>query len=197
MKIKELIEEIEMVSLIGSDELQVSGISYDSRKVEPGHLFFAMQGEKTDGHSFIESAVKKGAIAIIHDKEIADSGRFSPFASLIRVKDSRKSLAFAANTYYQMPSRAMTVIGITGTNGKTTTTYILKSILEAWGKKVGLIGTIQHMISDVVYPATHTTPESLEFQALLHEMRRCRLQPRCDRDLVSCAESEEDRQYHI
>jgi len=170
MKIKELIEEPEIICIIGSDELEVSGISYDSRNVEPGHLFVAMQGEKVDGHDFIGDAVKKGAIAIVHEKEIADSGRFSPFASLIRVKDSRKLLACAANVYYHAPSRAMTVIGITGTNGKTTTTYILKSILEAWGKKVGLIGTIQYMISDAVYPATHTTPESLEFQALLHDM---------------------------
>ena len=170
MKIKELIEKGEIVSVTGSDELQVSGISYDSRKVEYGHLFIAMQGEKADGHDFIESALKKGAIAVIHDRDIADSGALSPLASFIRVKDSRKSLAFAANAYYRMPSHGMTVIGITGTNGKTTTTYILKSILEAWGKKVGLIGTIQYMIGDTVYQATHTTPESLEFQALLHDM---------------------------
>jgi UDP-N-acetylmuramoyl-L-alanyl-D-glutamate--2,6-diaminopimelate ligase len=171
MKIRELIEDGEIVSITGSDQLQVSGISYDSRKVEPGHLFVAMQGEKVDGHSFIERAVQQGAIAVIHEKEIADSRSLMPFAALIRVKDSRKSLAFAANAYYRMPSRGMTVIGITGTNGKTTTTYILKSILEAWGKKVGLIGTIQYMIGDTVYPATHTTPESLEFQALLHDMQ--------------------------
>jgi len=170
MKIKELIEEREIVSIIGSDELQVSGISYDSRKVEAGHIFVAMQGEKADGHRYIESAVKRGAIAVIHDKELQDSERLFPVASFIRVRDSRKSLAFAANAFYHMPSRAMTVVGITGTNGKTTTTYILKSILEAWGKKVGLIGTIQQMIGDAVYPATHTTPESLEFQALLHDM---------------------------
>lgn len=171
MKIRELIEESEIVSISGSDELQVSGISYDSRKVEPGHIFVAMQGEKVDGHNFIGNAVEKGAIAIIHDREIADSGTVSQSATLIQVKDSRKSLAYASNALYRMPSRSMTVIGITGTNGKTTTTYILKSILEAWGKKVGLIGTIQYMISDAVYPATHTTPESLEFQALLHDMR--------------------------
>lgn len=170
MKIRELIEEREIISITGSDELTVRGISYDSRKVEPGHLFVAMQGEKVDGHSFIESAVKKGALAIIHEKEIA-AGSLSGPALLIRVKDSRKALAFAANTYYGMPSRGLTVIGITGTNGKTTTTYILKSILEAWGKKVGLIGTIQYMIADAAYQATHTTPESLEFQALLHDMR--------------------------
>jgi len=171
MKIKELIEEREIISITGSDELMVSGISYDSRKVEPGHLFVAMQGEKVDGHSFIESAVKKGAIGIVHDREIGDSARFPGQVSLIRVKDSRKSLAFAANAFYDMPSRGLTIIGITGTNGKTTTTYILKSILEAWGKKVGLIGTIQYMIADAVYQATHTTPESLEFQALLRDMQ--------------------------
>ncbi len=171
MKIKDMIEAEEVVGITGSDELQVSGISHDSRKVERGHLFVAMQGEKADGHAFAESAVMRGAIAVIHDRELSDSAKLAVHASLIKVKDSRKSLAFAANAYYCRPSRSMTVIGITGTNGKTTTTYILKSILEAWGKKVGLIGTIQHMIGDAMYQATHTTPESLEFQALLYEMQ--------------------------
>jgi UDP-N-acetylmuramoyl-L-alanyl-D-glutamate--2,6-diaminopimelate ligase len=130
-----------------------------------------MQGEKADGHAFIDAAVKKGASAVIHEKEVAGIDVLSDAVSFIRVRDSRRALALAANAWYGRPSRSMTVIGMTGTNGKTTTSYILKSILEHWGKKVGLIGTIQYMIGDAASQATRTTPESLEFQALLHDMR--------------------------
>jgi UDP-N-acetylmuramoyl-L-alanyl-D-glutamate--2,6-diaminopimelate ligase len=170
MKLSELLIGIEVMAITGTADLQVSGISYDSRKVEQGHLFFALTGEKADGHSYIESAVKKGAIAVVHEKDVVGREALSDFASFIRVRDSRQALSLAANAWYHRPSGSMTVIGVTGTNGKTTTTYLLKSILEHWGKKVGLIGTIQYMIGDTVFPATHTTPESLEFQALLHDM---------------------------
>jgi UDP-N-acetylmuramoyl-L-alanyl-D-glutamate--2,6-diaminopimelate ligase len=171
MKIKELIQGIEIVSMTGSGELQVSGIAYDSRKVEPGGAFFALRGERADGHLFVRSAVNNGAAAVIHEQEIEGIDDLLQSAAFIRVSDSRKALGIAARVWYQEPSRFMTVIGVTGTNGKTTTTYILKSILEAWGKKVGLIGTIQYMIGDEIFRATHTTPESLEFQKLLHDMR--------------------------
>lgn len=170
MKIKQLLEGIEVISMSGSDELQVSGISYDSRKVQPGHIFFALKGEKSDGHRFINNALQSGAAAVVHEQEPEDINDLSKSVSFIRVRDSRKALSLASQAWYRSPSRSMTVIGVTGTNGKTTTTYLLKSILEAWGKKVGLIGTIQYMIGDSVYQAKHTTPESLEFQKLLHDM---------------------------
>ena len=170
MRLKDILNDRDVVAITGTAELQVSGISYDSRKVQQGHLFVALKGEKADGHSYIEGAVKKGAIAVIHEEEVAGREALSNFASFIRVRDSRQALSYAANAWYHRPSESMTVIGVTGTNGKTTTTYILKSILEHWGKKVGLIGTIQYLIGDAVFPATHTTPESLEFQALLHDM---------------------------
>jgi UDP-N-acetylmuramoyl-L-alanyl-D-glutamate--2,6-diaminopimelate ligase len=170
MKVKELIGGIEVVGIRGSDELRVSGIAYDSRRVQCGHLFVAIQGEKADGHSFIESAVKKGAAAIISERDIEQTGRLPDSVCFIKVRDSRKALAIVANSWYRRPSQSLSVIGVTGTNGKTTTTYIIKSILETWGRKTGLIGTIQYMINDVVYPAVHTTPEALEFQALLNDM---------------------------
>jgi UDP-N-acetylmuramoyl-L-alanyl-D-glutamate--2,6-diaminopimelate ligase len=170
MRLAELMEGIDLLDFSGSMEMNISGISYDSRRVEPGHLFVAMKGEKADGHRFIGTAVKNGAIAVIHEDETAESAALSGLASFIRVGSSRKALAAAANNWYYRPSEKMTVIGITGTNGKTTTSYILKSIIEAWGRKTGLIGTIQYMIADEAYNATHTTPESLEFQELLHRM---------------------------
>ena len=170
MKIQELLGGIEIIGMTGSEELQVSGISYDSRKVQPGHLFFALKGETTDGHRFIRSALNSGAVAVVHEEALQGMDDLMAAASFIRVHDTRKALGLASQTWYHTPSRSLTVIGVTGTNGKTTTTYILKEILEAWGKKVGLIGTIQYMIGEAVYQATHTTPESLEFQELLHHM---------------------------
>jgi len=170
MKIKELLEGIEVIGMTGSEELRVSGISYDSRKVQQGQLFVALKGETSDGHRFIRSALNNGAVAVIHEEDLEDLDDLAPTASFIRVRDTRKALSLASQVWYHAPSHSMTVIGVTGTNGKTTTTYLLKEILEAWGKKVGLIGTIQYMIGDAAYQATHTTPESLEFQKLLHDM---------------------------
>lgn len=156
----------------------ISGVSCDSQKVKDGYLFVAIKGERYDGHDFIKEAVKKGAIAIVHEKQISNkqlavsneltSECYQPI--FIKVKNSRKALAHIANNFYGRPSESLTLIGVTGTNGKTTTTYILKTILESWGKDVGLIGTIRYMIKNRCFTASHTTPEPLEFQRLLRDM---------------------------
>ncbi|KPK45546.1 MAG: hypothetical protein AMK74_03065, partial [Nitrospira bacterium SM23_35] len=146
-------------------ERDIAGIAYDSRKVNDNYLFVAIKGEKFDGHAFIREAIEKGAVVIAADQEFAGAEN-----GYILVKDSRRALACMANNFYQRPSEKLVLTGVTGTNGKTTTTYILKSILETWGKDVGLIGTIQYMIKDKPSPAPHTTPESPEFQALLRKM---------------------------
>jgi len=152
----------------------ISGIAYDSRSVRDRYLFVAIKGETVDGHDFIKAAIENGAIAVVHEHGIGDSVMQNPdmhsAPRFISVKDSKRALACISNNFYQRPSESLTLIGITGTNGKTTTTYILKSILESWGRHVGLIGTIQYMIKDSVYPALHTTPESPEFQSLLRTM---------------------------
>lgn len=155
----------------------VSGIAYDSRKVREDSLFVAIRGEHVDGHKFIHDAIRKGA-AVIISEERADSlsrergqgGKEPPPPVFVRVEDSREALACISHNFYRRPSEESAVIGVTGTNGKTTTTYLIKSILETWGEKVGLIGTIQYMVGETAYPALHTTPESLEFQGLLSEM---------------------------
>ena len=156
----------------GWGDMDISGVAYDSRKVKEGHLFVAIAGGKLDGHDFIKDAIKKGAVAIVHEHNNSEFRTQNSQSAIcfIPVRESRKTLACIANNYYGMPSESLTLAGITGTNGKTTTTYILKSILESWGKDVGLIGTIQYMIKDRIYPALHTTPESLEFQKLLKDM---------------------------
>jgi len=175
MKLRELLKGCDSikgeVTKEQSLDRDISGVAYDSRKVKKGCLFVAIKGDRHDGHDFISEAISKGAVAIVHEKEIPhNSLDNSSYVSFIRVEDSRRSLACIANNFYGMLSRTLTLIGVTGTNGKTTTTYILKSILESWGKEVGLIGTIQYMIKERVYPAPHTTPESLEFHGLLKDM---------------------------
>ena len=144
---------------------EVSGVAYDSRNVEEGCLFVATKGERYDGHDFVKEAIGKGAVAAVVEKEVRDIED-----RCILVKDGRKALACISNNFCGRPSENLTLIGITGTNGKTTVTYILKSVLESWGKDVGLIGTIRHMIKDEAYPTIHTTPEAIEFQGLLRMM---------------------------
>ncbi|MBI4690141.1 MAG: UDP-N-acetylmuramoyl-L-alanyl-D-glutamate--2,6-diaminopimelate ligase [Nitrospirae bacterium] len=155
------------IEIKGDLDNEIAGIAYDSRKTNAGDIFIAVKGEQFDGHDFIADAVRKGAAAVVYEKPVT---RHASRVTGIRVEDSRKSLAYISNNFYGRPSEKLSVIGVTGTNGKTTTTYILKSILDVWGKDVGLIGTINYLIKDRQYVAPHTTPESLEFQALLNEM---------------------------
>ncbi|MBI5640641.1 MAG: UDP-N-acetylmuramoyl-L-alanyl-D-glutamate--2,6-diaminopimelate ligase [Nitrospirae bacterium] len=168
MRLDEILTGIDIRSMSGDRGTEITGISYDSRMVLPGHIFVAARGEKTDGHDFIEAAIKNGAAAVIHERPVTINP--SGEVSFIFVKDSREALAGVANNFFRRPSRRLTVIGVTGTNGKTTTSYLIKSILEAWDRKVGLIGTIQYLIGDQAYSAPHTTPEAPDFQELLERM---------------------------
>ena len=171
MILRELMRGIETLRVEGSMEVGISGISYDSRKTAEGDLFAAVRGESSDGHDFIGKAVEKGAVAVMHQgPAVMRRGAEGREVTYIQVADSRESLAGVANNFYGRPSARLQVIGVTGTNGKTTTTYLIKSILEEWGKKTGLIGTIQYLVGHEVHEATHTTPEAPEFQHLLHEM---------------------------
>ncbi len=160
-------------SLTGDDRKDINGITYDSRKIEQGFIFVAIRGETADGHDFIEAAVAKGAAAVVcekgHPKLAGLIGQY-PAVSWIQVDDCRDALAAFSSAFYRNPSGEMGIIGITGTNGKTTTSYLIKSILEKWSKGVGLIGTIKYMIRDTSFDAPHTTPEASDFQSLLRKM---------------------------
>ncbi len=170
MKLGELLTALDNAADLPADRLgrEVSGIAHDSRKVKPGSLFVAVRGFHSDGHQFILQALRQGAAAIVAEESVAAAD--FPHVPFIRVKDSRRALALLSAMFYGHPSRRLKVIGITGTNGKTTTTYLVKSIIEAAGKTAGLIGTIDYRVGDRVYPAPNTTPESLDLQQLLSEM---------------------------
>lgn len=165
MKLKEIIKNIDVKNIFGSDMTEISGIAFDSRSVKPGNLFVCITGFETDGHDYAESAVASGAAAIIAERDLSALG-----VACIVVENSRLAMALASAEFYGHPDRQFKLIGITGTNGKTTSTYLIKSILEAMGKKVGLIGTNQNMIGNEVIPSKHTTPDSLELMQLFAHM---------------------------
>ena len=168
MQLKQLVQQLPALSVEGSLEREVAGIAYDSRRVTPGMVFVAIPGQRTDGHDFINTAIERGATAIICER----NGAFPQRATKIKVADVREALARAAISFYQHPSAKLKVIGITGTNGKTTVAFITKTILEAAGIKTGLIGTVQYEIGERVIPAQRTTPESLEVQQMMAQMLR-------------------------
>jgi UDP-N-acetylmuramoyl-L-alanyl-D-glutamate--2,6-diaminopimelate ligase len=143
----------------------ITGIAYDSRAVVPGHVFVALKGVKADGAKFVQQAVERGAVAIVSEQPIA--GLRVP---VLQVTDARLALAELAADFHGHPSERMRVVGITGTNGKTTTSYITASIFEAGGMKSGVIGTISHRIGNDVRISKNTTPEAPDVQQLLHEM---------------------------
>lgn len=166
MKLKEMLKDVNYAIVKGSDEIEINNIQYDSRNINKGDLFFAIQGYSTDGHKYISTAVEKGAVAVIYDKDIENL----PECTMIKVEDSRKAMALISSNFYGNPKNKLKIIGITGTNGKTTSTFMIKSILEEAGFKVGLLGTIANYIGNKKLHSDRTTPESLEIHKLFKEM---------------------------
>ena len=165
MKLSQLLRGVPVRECHADMEMEISGVSYDSRKTAAGDLFVAMTGYETDGHKFIPMAREKGAACVLCQERPQGEGPY------VLVEDSRLALAQMGRAWYGDPAASMKMVGVTGTNGKTTTTYLLKDILEqAAGAKVGLIGTNQNMIGSEVIPTERTTPESFELQGLLRRM---------------------------
>lgn len=164
MQLADLIQRLRAISIDGPVDREITGLRYDSRRVGPGNLFVAVRGSCFDGHSFIEQAVDKGAVAIVGEKP-----GLSKRVTMIVVPNSREALARLAATYYGDPSRRLKVIGVTGTNGKSTTTFLVKHLLERANQSTGLIGTVRYEIGERVLPAQRTTPESLDLQELLSQ----------------------------
>lgn len=165
MKLKELLADVPVLQQHADPEMEISGLCCDSRRAEPGSLFVAVSGFASDGNRFIPSAMAKGAVAVVTAEKPEED---IPY---VLVESDRLALALISGNYYGHPARKMTMIGITGTNGKTSSTLLLKQVLEkCLGAKVGLIGTMENYIGDQVIPTERTTPESFELQALFSQM---------------------------
>ena len=165
MQLSALLEGIEILACTADKTLEVTGVCYDSRKIQPGELFVAVTGFAADGHKFIPMAAAKGALAVLCEREPEENVPY------IKVASTRHALAVVSANWFGRPADNMCMIGVTGTNGKTTSTYLLKSVLEqTLGAKVGLIGTIQNMIGDTAIETERTTPESYEMQQLFAQM---------------------------
>ncbi len=170
MKLRELLRGIEPVEILGNTEISVTGLHYDSRRIQPGHVFAAVRGEKTDGNQFVSQALEGGAIAVVTEAPPPGTPSFTGRA-WVQVTDARKALATAAANFYGHPAHALELVGVTGTNGKTTTCFLLDAIFAAAGRKSGLFGTIEYRLAGRSLPAPNTTPESLDLQAYLAELQ--------------------------
>ena len=166
MKLSVLLERIASEICQGSTEQEVSSVAFDSRKVSEGSLFICIRGAVVDGHSFVDDVVKKGAKTLVVEEEVS----VPDDVTVVKVEDTRYAMAYISAAWFGNPAEKLKTIGITGTKGKTTTTYMVKSILENAGYKVGLIGTIETIVGDKVTPASNTTPESYVVQQSFREM---------------------------
>jgi len=163
-----LLDNLEGCRVWGDESLPVTGLAYHSKKVKPGDIFVALKGCRTDGHLYLDEALRRGAKVVVTEQELAPP----PGVTVVQVPQARLALAHLSAAFYNHPSRELTLVGITGTNGKTTTAFLLEAIFTAAGYRVGVIGTVNYRVGEVTWPAPVTTPESLELQQLLREMRQ-------------------------
>ncbi len=168
MRLEDLFGDIEEKRITGSRDVDVGGLAYDSRQVEPGWAFFCVKGLVTDGHLFVGDAVGRGASVVVIEREPEEE--IPQGVTTVKVPDSRLALALCSARFYGQPSKKLALAGITGTNGKTTTTYLVENIFAKAGQVTGLIGTVENHVAGSVEPVTRTTPESLDLQRLLARM---------------------------
>jgi UDP-N-acetylmuramoyl-L-alanyl-D-glutamate--2,6-diaminopimelate ligase/murE/murF fusion protein len=167
----DLVARLAQAEVHGRLDRQITTITYDSRQVVPGALFIALAGSKVDGHSFVSHACRQGAVAVLVEQAVVADGD----VTVIRVPDTRAAMQLVTPYFFDHPSRKLRLIGVTGTNGKTTTTHLIRAVLQQAGFKVGLIGTIHTLIGEQVLPVRNTTPDVVELQALLADMVAARM----------------------
>jgi UDP-N-acetylmuramoyl-L-alanyl-D-glutamate--2,6-diaminopimelate ligase len=167
MALKDILYKVNLNAVVGSTTISVDAVNFDSRKIEKGHLFVAVLGLVVDGHNYIEAAIKNGATSIVCQKlpdKLVDA------VTYVEVDNTGKALAVIASNFYGNPSANLRLVGVTGTNGKTTVTSLLYQLFKNAGYKVGLLSTVKIMVDDITYNATHTTPDSLTINRYLSEM---------------------------
>ena len=168
MKLNDLLKNIKPLNIVGNTDKDIKGINIDSRKIEQGHLFVAMKGTQTDGHKFIEKAIELGASAVLLEDMPAETAEKD--ITYIQVKSTEDAVGKVATTFYGDPSHQLKLVGVTGTNGKTTVATLLYNMFRKFGYKVGLLSTVCNYIDDKEVPASHTTPDPIELNALLARM---------------------------
>ena len=165
MKLAQLVSCLPGAQVIGDSDLEIEGLYYDSRQVRPGGVFFGLRGVKSDGCDFVGAAVKGGAVAIVTELPCAVGG-----ATLVQVPNARLAMSLMAACFYRQPTAGLPVVGITGTNGKTTTSYLIEGILERAGIPSAVLGTVNYRFGETSLPAPNTTPESVDLQRTLREL---------------------------
>lgn len=170
MFLSKLLENIETKEICGSCDIEIKGLSYDSRKIEKGYIFFALNGTHTDGAKFVDDAIAKGAVCVISCSKIEKCK-----ATNVVVKDITKAMADIAAKFYDYPDKKLFIIGVTGTNGKTSITYMLESILKKLNIDIGVIGTITYRYANTVITAPNTTPQSLDLFRMMSEMVKSKI----------------------
>ena len=168
MKLSEILKDVKTTSVHGSVDRVIHALRYDSRRVETNDVFFAWKGAKTDGHQYIAEICDRGAAAVVLENPLFAGHRGPTF---IEVQNARRTMAGMSASFFGRPDRALKIVGVTGTNGKTTTSFILKHLLTEPKVPVGLIGTVRYEIGERILPASRTTPESLDLHDLLAQMR--------------------------
>jgi UDP-N-acetylmuramoyl-L-alanyl-D-glutamate--2,6-diaminopimelate ligase len=164
--LRTLLADLPGCQVAGDADVPVTGVAYHSREVGPGGLFVALKGHQTDGHLFVTASLKQGARVLVTEEDLEPP----PGVTVVRVNQARLALAHLSAAFYDHPSRELALVGITGTNGKTSTSYLLEAILTAAGRRVGVVGTVNYRVGENTWPAPVTTPESLDLQRLLREM---------------------------
>lgn len=164
MDLRELLTHLHDFVQLPEQNIDITSIEMDSREVKPGALFICIDGYTVDGHSFAQMAVEKGAVAILAEKPVDVD------VPVVRVKSTKRAMAVLADAFYNQPTQKMHLIGVTGTNGKTTITHLIEHIFKSQHKKTGLIGTIEIRIGDTSYDVKNTTPESLTLQKTFNQM---------------------------
>ncbi|NLK48152.1 MAG: UDP-N-acetylmuramoyl-L-alanyl-D-glutamate--2,6-diaminopimelate ligase, partial [Bacteroidales bacterium] len=167
MLLSDLLVDIEILRLEGNPDIKLSGIEFDSRKLAPGYLFVATVGTTLDGHDYINAAIEKGATAVVCERMPV---KLHKNVTYVQVPDSAEALGYMASTWFGHPSEKLILVGVTGTNGKTTVATLLYQLFKEIGYKAGLLSTVCNYVDDKAIETTHTTPDALTLNTLLHQM---------------------------
>ena len=180
MRLSELLKNVKPLCIIGTEDVDITGVNIDSRKIEKGHLFVAMKGTQTDGHKFIPKALELGAVAVLCEDMPKEKAKGVTY---IQVTSTENAVGPVATVFFGEPSKKLRLVGVTGTNGKTTIATLLYNMFRKFGHKCGLLSTVCNYIEDEAIPADHTTPDPIELNRLLHQM----VEAGCEYAFMECS----------